>query len=251
METKDHLALARLITFSNKSFSNLVVAVIVLGDQNHQFVLFDRDGGILLLRPLRRGLSRNIGQDKPEFRSFALFGFHADTSAQMFDDHLADRQSESRALLEGVEFDEAVENLLRFVGGDSAAGVRDPEIKLFAAHFVSEADAARLREFRRVGQQVDDHLREPVAVGADGALFVFLLEEQFDALPDLHADDVLLLPHQFVQVEVRVDEVERPRLDFREVEDVADELQQQGVVVFDDRDVFLLLLLLVGRGQNA
>ena len=169
----------------------------------------------------------------------------------MFDDHLADRQTESRALLEGVEFDEAFENLFRFVCGDSATGVRDPEIEFSAAHFVSEPDAARLRELRGVGQQVDDHLREPVAVGADGALFVFLLEEQFDALPDLHADDILLLPHQFVQVEVRVDEVERPRLDFREVEDVADELQQQGVVVFDDRDVFLLLLLLFGRGQNA
>ena len=55
------------VFFAQDRFEQPVVAVIVLGDQNHQFVLFDRDDGILLLRPLRRGLSRNIGQDKPEF----------------------------------------------------------------------------------------------------------------------------------------------------------------------------------------
>ena len=85
----------------------------------------------------------------------------------MFDDHLADRQTESRALLEGVEFDEAFENLFRFVCGDSATGVRDPEIEFSAAHFVSEPDAARLRELRGVGQQVDQQLRKPVAVGVE------------------------------------------------------------------------------------
>ena len=60
-----------------------------------------------------------------------------------------------------------------------------------------------------------------------------------------HADDVLLFVHQFVQLEVREVEFQSSGLDLREVEDVADQLQEQGVVVLDDRNVFPLFLLLV------
>ena len=48
-----------------------------------------------------------------------------------------------------------------------------------------------------------------------------------------------------------MDEFERSGLDFRKVEDIADELQQQRIVAFDDRHVFLLLLFFVRRGKNA
>ena len=108
-----------------------------------------------------------------------------------------------------------------------------------------------MREFRGVRQQVYHQLRKAVAVGADVAGFIPLFEYQLHVLVGFQPHDVLFLAHQLVQFEIRMDEFERPGLDLRKVEDIADELQQQRIVAFDDRHVFLLFLLFVRRGKDA
>ena len=159
--------------------------------------------------------------------------------------------SPSRALFEGVEFDEPVENPPLPFGRNAAARVGDVETEPAALRPVAEADRPFGGEFRGVGQQVDQQLRKPVAVGVEQTCVKPRFEDQFDAFGRFHADDVLLFVHQFVQLEVREVEFQSSGLDLREVEDVADQLQEQGVVVLDDRNVFPLFLLLVGLGKDA
>ena len=169
----------------------------------------------------------------------------------MFDNAFADRKPESRALFEGVEFDEPVENPPLPFGRNAAARVGDVETEPAALRPVAEADRPFGGEFRGVGQQVDQQLRKPVAVGVEQTCVKPRFEDQFDAFGRFHADDVLLFVHQFVQLEVREVELQSSGLDLREVEDVADQLQEQGVVVLDDRNVFPFFLLLVGLGKDA
>ena len=152
---------------------------------------------------------------------------------------------------EGVEFDEPVENPPLPFGRNAAARVGDVETEPAALRPVAEADRPFGGEFRGVGQQVDQQLRKPVAVGVEQTCVKPRFEDQFDAFGRFHADDVLLFVHQFVQLEVREVEFQSSGLDLREVEDVADQLQEQGVVVLDDRNVFPLFLLLVGLGKDA
>ena len=56
---------------------------------------------------------------------------------------------------------------------------------------------------------------------------------------------------QPVQVGLGIREVERAGLDFRQVEDIVDQLQQQVVVVLDDADILLFLLFCIGGGENV
>ena len=100
----------------------------------------------------------------------------------MLYDRPADGKPEPCALLERVEFDEALEDCVLPFGGDTAAGVRNPEIELSGTEFVAEADRSPVREFRGVRQQVYHQLRKAVAVGADVAGFIPLFEYQLHVL---------------------------------------------------------------------
>lgn len=115
-----------------------------------------------VLRPVRQG--------EPECAAFAFAGFDPDPSAQPLDDVLADGQPESRAVGEGVEFDEALEHLADFFGGDAASGVGDEKApRPVGQQLIAETDGALLREFHRIAQQVGHQLHETVLVGAEHA----------------------------------------------------------------------------------
>ena len=92
------------------------------------------------------------------------------STSLMFDNAFADRKPESRALFEGVEFDEPVENPPLPFGRNAAARVGDVETEPAALRPVAEADRPFGGEFRGVGQQVDQQLRKPVAVGVEQTL---------------------------------------------------------------------------------
>ena len=147
-------------------FEKTVVAVVVLGNEDRQFVLFDRNRRDLPARGFA-GLAGDVGKREPEGRAAPFFRLHADLSAEMFDDAFADRKPESRALFEGVEFDEPVENPPLPFGRNAAARVGDVETEPAALRPVAEADRPFGGEFRGVGQQVDQQLRKPVAVGVE------------------------------------------------------------------------------------
>ena len=85
-------------------FEETVVAVVVLGNEDRQFVLFDRNRRDLPARGFA-GLAGDVGKREPEGRAAPFFRLHTDLSAEMFDNAFADRKPESRALFEGVEFD--------------------------------------------------------------------------------------------------------------------------------------------------
>ena len=57
-------------------------------------------------------------------------------------------------------------------------------------------------------------------------------------------------PHDFIQVMIGKGEFQRSGLDLRQVENVAYELHQQGVAVFDNPEVLFFLLRILRVGQQ-
>ncbi len=55
--------------------------------------------------------------------------------------------------------------------------------------------------------------------------------------------------HQLIQFDIRVIQLQRSRLNLRQIKNITDELQQQGIIVFDDADIFLFFLFFLGRRQ--
>ena len=62
-------------------------------------------------------------------------------------------------------------------------------------------------------------------------------------------ETALQFPHQFIQFDIRVIQLQRSRLNLRQIKDITDELQQQSIIVLDDADIFLLFLFFFGRCQ--
>lgn len=100
-----------------------VITVVVLGDQDGQFVFFDRHERTLFRLVLRPERGRRIRDREPERRTFALFGLHADPSAHVPDDRMADRKAETGALFEVVQLDEPSENAVFLILRNSASPV--------------------------------------------------------------------------------------------------------------------------------
>lgn len=170
------------------------------------------------------GLRLLSGEREPEGAAPSLLGFDPDAAAQPLDDMLADGQPESRAVGEGVEFDEAFEHLADLFGGDAAPGVGDEEApRPVGQQLVAETDGALLREFHRIAQQVGHQLHETVLVGAEHAGHLLGDETDFH----LRAERFLAAgeferAHEPPDVGFGQDEIERVGFDFREVEDVVD-----------------------------
>ena len=150
-----------------------------------------------------------------------------------------------------VQFDEPSENAVFLILRNSAAGIGHVTIDLLAAQFVAEPDTSLLGKFDRIGYQIDQQLGKPVSFGANRTFGQRPFERQFHPIRlQAHPHHAFLLLHQFVQIEIRIDEFERSGFDLRQIENVADQLQQQCVVVLDNADVLLLLLLRIGQCQN-
>ena len=137
------------------------------------------------------------------------------------------------------------------LGGDPHSGVFHEKVDLASAQFVPEGDISFRSEFAGVGEQVDQHLRQPVGLGADDAVGRAEREVEHDARLQAEALGAVDRMDQLIEVDGPVNEVERVGLDLGQVEHVADQLQQQLVVILDDVDELLFLLLVIGGEQQA
>ena len=107
----------------------------------------------------------------------------------------------------------------------------------------SKADLAVLRELHGVAQQIDQHLAQPQRVSHQGRRYVWIHVggEAEPFLTSPWAEQRLGFGDDLVQVERHVVQIEVPGLDFREVEDVVDQLEQVVTRVTEHFDVLALL----------
>lgn len=142
-------------------------------------------------------------------------------------DAFTDRKPESAALLERIEFDEATENFVVVFRRDAASRVAD--VKIEEVPFVgpvAEPDASCRGEFHRIVQEVVDNLHDPLTIRANGAFGQALFETDLHLVVLLsHPGALFYLVQHAVEVYFRVRKFERTRFDFRQVEDVTDQLQ--------------------------
>ena len=175
------------------------------------------------------------GQFTPEVRPVAEFTLHANLSAELEHYFLADLQSKTGALLEGVELDKALEHLFLFLFADADARVFAEEADAASGgEQVAQADISAVGELGCVGGEIDEHLSQSVGVGGEVELRFGACHPQFDTglAPHFHRR-CHLLAHACGFGVFHL-EFERAGLELGEVENVGDEFQQQVVVVVDD-----------------
>src|SRR5579862_1775128 len=144
----------------------------------------------------------------------------------------------------GVRLLERFEDDLLFLGRDADAGIADFErddSRRLAEHRVLRAPAAHRRsdvksnaalrgKFERVRQQVLENLLQPLGVGRDGAPEVRIDMDLERKLPRLRlvAEGPRDHVHQIREEYLRGIDRDGARFDLRQVEDVADEVEQVG-----------------------
>ena len=139
-----------------------------------------------------------------------------------------------------------------FIFRDSDAAVFHVEPDAFVFRFVPHLDKSFPGVFDRVGHVVGHDLGDTVLVQPDFTAGVGV------ACYQPYAGIGHALFHRghhvveiFRQVEVLVLQFDRSRFDFRQIQNIVDQFQQQFVVDMDDFDVFLLLLLFGRFHQQA
>lgn len=118
--------------------------------------------------------------------------------------------------------------------GDALARIRDETTDETVGAFVSHRDRSFRRELTGVAQEVRHDLREPVPFRMGDERSFGQVADQLHRSFESEKVNLLQVPEQFVHVDVRVDELELSGFDFRQVEDIVDQLQQQFVVRFDN-----------------
>ena len=199
-----------------------------------------------------RPLMLAVGQrdDDGEFRSHALLRFDGDRAVHQFNDVFRDRHAETRAAElaapAAVLLGECVEDLWDERGIHPDAGIPYAELQggMIAEHggaFNREGDVAgRIREFDRIGKDVDEHLLELhviadiiVADASDDAAFI--LEPFFVALGHHHG--VQLFQHA-AEGKFLLSKHKAAGFDSAHVQNVVDQAQQMACAPADFLQIF-------------
>ena len=197
-------------------------------------------------------LGGQIRNFKPKCRAFALTRrFDAYRPVHLLDDSFADRESKSIARHEIVQFDETLEKSGLALRRDPHAGVFHEKVNLVSAQFVSENNASALCELSGIGDQVDQHLRQTVGFGTDDTIGRTKHKVEYDFGLQAQTLRTVYRTDQIVEVRSPVYEVERIGFDLSQIEYVADQLQQQLVIVLDNVHKLLFLLFVLGGEQQA
>ena len=241
----------QMIVVLQDGFKKLIIACIIFCNQYGQFVSFYRNGlntfGHLFLVFLH---SRFVGKRKPESRAFTLFRFHTDSATHTFYQCLADRKPQSGSLGKRVQLDETPENVLLLILRNSTSGIGYIEIQLILPHFIAKTNAAFFGKLNGICHKVNHQLGQTVLFRINHTWPGRFHKLQFHRIR-LHSqqETTLQFPHQLIQFNIRVIQLQRSRLNLRQIKNITDELQQQGIIVLDDADIFLLFLFFFGRRQ--
>ena len=185
-------------------------------------------------------------------------GGDADVAVAALDDVLTDGESETGALHEVVQLDEALEDARLLVLGDAGAGVEAVEGQSFGLSaavelrttlpMVAHLDETLMGVFDGVGDEIGEHLLHTALVEHGGACGVGIV------LDELHAWLLNTLGKRLADVvedrrEVALFGLDGQRLTHgRGFEDVVDESHEHVAVVHDHPDD---LLLLFSRGEHG
>ena len=209
-----------------------------------------------------RALAQLEAGREVEDAAFARGAHHADRAAHRLDQLGADGEAQPGAAIApgggGVGLGEGVEDERLLLGGDADAGVVHPEhqhdlaaVAGLGVDLDDDGDFAGGGELDAVGDEVDQHLAQPVgvadeAVGHVGGDFRAELQVLFDGalLEGAHGQG-----HAVAQAEVDLLEIELAGLYLREVEDVVDDVEQPVGRALDEGQVFPLFV--VERGVEG
>ena len=138
-----------------------------------------------------------------------------------------------RAALEGRE------DAFEVVALDAGAGVDHLELGDGAAIVHDELHAAGLGELDRVGQQIDQHLAQPLLVGIDHDRQMRRPpEHEVDALGGgLKAEHADELVEEFAQAHLVARQIQPPRLDLGDVQNAVDQAGEVIGAAADDADL--------------
>ena len=160
----------------------------------------------------------------PHFRRNGYF------SSQTFDDSLAYRQSQPRALSEVIELGKALKHPSQLLRFDAQSGVFYVKYHFFGFLPVAVAHAALCRELKCISYQVREYLENPVLVRVNAQSFVRRVEFQFHSLRAAEHMCIMNLFAKRVQLYRSVSELHDARFYFRQIQYFIDQLQQPFVV---------------------
>ena len=191
--------------------------------------------------PVARHGTRALAQRQAQLEGAAHAGFavHAETATHQLGQAPADGEPQARAaVLAGraaIGLLERAEQALQVRRRDADAAVGDTEDEFVALAARAEANLASGRELHRVGQQVQEDLRDPHRVAEAGRRQIVRLLDFEPQVPGGRA--VAQHPGGLLDELRRVErhrlDLELARLDLREIEDVVDDRQQQLARVED------------------
>ena len=243
----------QMIVVLQDGFKKLIIACIIFCNQYGQFISFYRNRLNLLWRLFPVLLHcRLVRKRKPESRPFTLFRLHADSATHMIHQCLADRKPQSGSLGKRIQLDETPENVLLLILRNSASGISHIEIQFILPHFIAKTNASFFGKLNGVCHKVNHQLGQTVLFRIGHTWFGRLHKLQFHRIR-LHSqqETTLQFPHQLIQFDIRVVQLQCSRLNLRQIKNITDKLQQQSIIVLDDADIFLFFLFFLGRCQYS
>ena len=97
---------------------------------------------------------------------------------------------------------------------------------------ITDYDMSLVGEFGSIRGKVDEHLLDAVGIAHDVAVLSGAIHDNLHSLLHLHLNRASHSPAYTVDIHILLNKLECASLQFRQVEDIADELQQEFVILF-------------------
>ncbi len=124
------------------------------------------------------------------------------------------------------------------------------EIEVIPSHFITICNATGFSKLACIGEEVDDHLRQTVRICVKPARLSAEIAKEIDTWFHSIHDRLTDVDKEGIDISSPHIEFHRSSLSLREIEDIADDLEQHLIVAFDDFNKFLFLSRIVGFCQH-